>query len=386
MDPRIEQEVLAAMAAQLASTLQTPQDLHSQVDATGYVDPEFFAREQERVTIKSWIPIARENALANPGDYVTTELAGDSIAVMRGDDGELGAFHDVCLHRGARILRSTCGHAESLRCPYHGFTYDKTGALISIPAPDSFEHVHVGDTLPRVRCESWRGWVWVSLGDEALDLGVELEDELANWPFEELTAIDSRTLEVPFGWKIGVEAFLEPFHVPEIHPRTANPLVDYRGMAVRAMGEHTRMALPFRAANAYSSDGVFGSAAAAAGIEVFPELNEAQRTAHFVYLIFPSTVLMLLPNHMLFLSFEPVGVDRCRMRYELLAKPATSDAGQVWLDSLKAGYDLLLEEDLVNLPWIQKGVGDSTFQRANIGGYEQRILHFRAALTRRMQR
>lgn len=387
MDPRVEAVVLAAMEAGLRTPLPPPTAAPA---GAAFSDPLVHARELERVFRASWIPACRTAELDRAGAFATLDLAGDRLGVVRGRDGGLRALHNVCRHRGAQILRAERGCAEELRCPYHGFVYDLDGVLRTAPMQASLPPQLAPGVaaLPPVAVEERLGFAFVHLGRSppplADALGKDLLDELSNWPLEQLESKAARTLRADFDWKIGVEAFLEPFHVPAIHARSAHPLIDLRGMALRSLGPHSRMALPFRAENAYAPEGVLGALARAAGVDPFPRLNRAQRTAHFVYLLFPSTVLMLLPTHVLTVSFLPEAPGRCALRYELLGMPARSAPEEAYFDGMVPGYERLLEEDLANLPWIQRGATDSSFAGSALSGYEARIPLFSAELARRL--
>lgn len=387
MKAEVEAQVLAAMErARGEEPDPVPQPIRGDV----YGDPSWAELERERVFGRSWVPVLREEELAEAGDFLTFDLGGVPLLAVQGDDGEPRVMHNVCRHRGAQILRETRGQAKRLRCPYHEFTYDLEGQLAGQPHGGSFcTDAQVGALrLMRAQSATFGGWLWTHLDPNGPglgeSLGPELLDEMEHWPMDQCRLIDSRTSLESFDWKVGVEAFLEPFHVPSIHPRSAHPLVDFRGMATRELGEHSRMALPFRSPDAYGPTGVLGSVSSTAGVPVFERLNRAQRQSHFVYFVFPSTIWMLLPNHFLALRFLPAGIGQCRMKYELLARPAGSPSAAAWLDSLRPGYDALLREDLENLPWIQRGVGGGSSGPLYLSGFERRIEHFRRALLARM--
>lgn len=387
MRPEVEAEILAAFST---PRTDTPKPLEEPLAGDVYGSSEMAAREERLVFSKAWLPIARVDELAEAGAFATQTLGGTPVVAVRGDDGKLRVLVNVCRHRGAQILRESCGVAQSLRCPYHAFTYSLDGTLTACPHPESLraEAQPGALSLPELPSATWAGWVWTSLDPNAAPLesflGAELRDELTNWPLAECRTVMRREVPCAFDWKIGVEAFLEPYHVPAIHTRSAHPMVDFRGMAIRDLGLHSRMALPFRIPDAYAPDGILGTSAHAAGVGWFPTLNRAQQIAHHVYLVFPCTILMLFPSHLLALRFLPgVGVGTCHLRYELLAAPPTSEASAAWLDALKPSYEKLVQEDLDNLPWIQKGVASGTIPTMELSSYESRIALFRRSLSER---
>jgi choline monooxygenase len=367
-----------------------PSGLGELLHPSDYTDPKRHEAELGDVFRRAWIPAAPVEQLAAPGDAVTLEIAGEPVVLVRDGAGAVRALRNVCLHRGAQILRAPTARVDSLRCAYHGLEYGFDGELVRCPAPLELAATHGANAscarLPAFRSERFGGWWWVNLAAGAPSLrdalGAELDDELSNYPLDDLTLVAAREFEAAFDWKVGVEAFLEPLHVPSIHPRSAHPLVDYRGLAVRELGDHSRMALPFRAPGAYAPDGPLGEAAHRAGVPNFVRLNAVQREAHLVYLLFPSLVLMLFPNHLLALRFLPRGVGRCAVRWELRALPATSDTARAWLASLVPGYERLVDEDMENLPWIQRGLASPSLERLALSEFEVRIAFFRRALER----
>jgi phenylpropionate dioxygenase-like ring-hydroxylating dioxygenase large terminal subunit len=390
LEREVEAEIHRVFGAPRERELRAPSGLGDLLRPCDYTDPKRLEAELSGVFRRAWIPAASVEQLAAPGDAVTFELAGEPVVLVRDEAGAVRALRNVCLHRGAQIVRDPAARLRSLRCAYHGLEFGFDGERIRCPAPLEFASAPSADSsrarLPAFRCERFGGWWWVNLAAGAPSLhealGAELVDELSNYPLDDLTLVAARELDAAFDWKVGVEAFLEPLHVPSIHPRSAHPLVDYRGMAVRELGDHSRMALPFRVPGAYAPDGPLGEAALRAGVPNFARLNAVQSKAHLVYLLFPSFVLMLFPNHLLALRFLPRGVGRCALRWELRALPAASETARAWLASLVPGYERLVDEDLENLPWIQRGLASPSLERLALSEFEVRIAQFRRALER----
>ncbi len=388
MEPRVEAEALEAIAKRELASLPLEQ---SQLAVCGiYSDPQRHEQELSRVLRRSWIPLVRSSAMPEVGSYCSFTVLGEPIVVVRGADNALRIFSNVCLHRGAQIMRSPAGQAEHLRCAYHGFQYGHDGVLKSMPCADSFAPQFQPGSLclPQFPHCEFGGWVWIWMEGESRSFhtyaGAELLDELANWPLAQTEVIDDLSLDCEFDWKIGIEAFLEPLHVPSIHSRSAHPVIRFEGMAARSMGEHSRMALPFRDPMVFASKGVLGHAAAQAGVSLFPKLNRLQRSAHMVYFLFPCTVWMFFPHHYLHICFLPLGAGRSRLLYELHALPQSADAAREFVSGFSTGYRKLLEEDLENLPFIQRAIVAKAAESIRIGAYEERISWFRQALAKRL--
>lgn len=128
--------------------------------------------ERERVLLGNWFPVARQEDLALPGDYLSIESAGDPILVTHGLDGELRAFSNVCSHRLTRLAQG-CGHARSFQCPYHLWTYDLSGQLIGSPGMEDAEEFRRGDwNLRELGLDTW-GEAWTAIGHPPAQKGME---------------------------------------------------------------------------------------------------------------------------------------------------------------------------------------------------------------------
>lgn len=384
-----ELQILSELASEPARTEYPPRETGAEsLPSSDYTDPKIYEMEIEHVFRKSWIPVARVSEFATTGDFITLELAGDSLILIKNGDAILG-FHNVCIHRGSVIMRTERGCVECLRCPYHDFVYQLNGKLKSTPLPESFRAWGLPDDarLAPVRTSVWGGFVWIALDPsvpELLQYLGELAGDLHNWQLDTMELKERTISEELFNWKIGVEAFLESLHVPSIHASSVHPVADYRSASIAQIGEHSRMAIAFRSAKAYFSDGPFGRAARAAGVANIPTLNRVQQISNLSYLLFPAVIFNFLPNHFAMFRIQPVSPSKSRFIYELYAPAATSNTATDYYNSLKPGYQKLVSEDLANLPWIQRGAVDQTFTNLQICYHERRIVHFRNSIRARI--
>src|SRR5689334_5865015 len=135
---------------------------------TWYTSPEVAAAERRAVFGSTWQMVGRAEQVAAPGSYLTADVAGEPIAVVRGDDGVLRAFFNVCRHRAAPILNEPCGTTTRLRCRYHGWTYDLAGKLRGTPEFDGVAEFRKEDNgLVPVAVAAWGPFVWVHLDSPA---------------------------------------------------------------------------------------------------------------------------------------------------------------------------------------------------------------------------
>ena len=196
-----------------------------------FTDPKHYAVERERVLLGNWFPVARQEDLALPGDYLSIESAGDPILVTHGLDGELRAFSNVCSHRLTKLAQG-CGHARSFQCPYHLWTYDLSGQLIGSPGMEDAEEFRRGDwNLRELGLDTWGGWVFVHLDKRARPLLEQMPQLDVTYPgayLERLVRVGRSTCRSPWNWKIIVENFVESYHHAAVHAKTLQPLFPYR--------------------------------------------------------------------------------------------------------------------------------------------------------------
>ena len=129
-----------------------------------FVSPEVFAEEQDRIFSKQWVLVGHQSQLAEAGDYFVAEVASESLIVVRDKRGEIRGFYNVCRHRGTRLKEDACGHASTIQCPYHAWTYALDGRLLGAPHMDDVPGFDKADyPLHRVSLGLWEGFIFVNL-------------------------------------------------------------------------------------------------------------------------------------------------------------------------------------------------------------------------------
>src|SRR3984957_9612131 len=141
-----------------------------------YNDDELFQLEKERIFGRSWIFVAHESEIAEPGDYVVRRVLDDSFIVTRDEQGEVRAHFNMCLHRGMQVCRAEIGNASHFRCPYHGWSYRNDGRLVGLPFHQDAYGGEAGFAragarlLPAPRLASYNGLIFISLDAQAGEL------------------------------------------------------------------------------------------------------------------------------------------------------------------------------------------------------------------------
>jgi len=213
-----------------------------------YTSAAFAAREADRLWKRVWQMACRAEDIPDPGDYVEYAVGDQSFLVVRGDDGAIRAFANVCRHRG-NTLRTGAGHCRQIRCGYHGWAWALDGRLADIPDRHLTVDVADGDYgLAEAAVGEWAGFVFLHPDPQAAPPLLEFLDglpgQLAPYHLERMRATTDVTLRLACNWKVAVEAFLEVYHVQKIHPQLM-PRVDDVNTAFELLGEHSRMIVPY---------------------------------------------------------------------------------------------------------------------------------------------
>ena len=216
-------------ASRLMQDLLRGRRPHHSLDRPFYTDPAFFALDLEHIWRKEWIFVGHTCEVAEPGRWFRTDIANESIIVLRGRDGAVRAFHNTCRHRGARICLAERGRVARLVCPYHQWSYDLDGRLMKARymGEDFDPSVH---RLGPVHCEVVAGWIFVSLAENApeiADFRRDVTPYLAPIEPDDCKVVfESSTVEKG-NWKLVMENNRECYHCAGAHPELCQTLAEY---------------------------------------------------------------------------------------------------------------------------------------------------------------
>lgn len=220
-----------------------PLDQASTIPASWYINKDFYELELKTVFSRTWQLAARLDQVRQPGQYVTTDIAGEPIVVVRGNDGVLRAFFNVCRHHAAAVMTEPEGKAAQLRCPYHGWTYSLEGELKGTPdfaGVCNFDRASSG--LAPLDIAEWENWVFVRIergsGPSLVDfLGADLVQQASGLQLQELHWFERRHYSFDCNWKVFVDNYLDGgYHVPYLH-KGLDSVLDYSNYMVEN-GEH----------------------------------------------------------------------------------------------------------------------------------------------------
>ncbi|RIK43758.1 MAG: (2Fe-2S)-binding protein [Chloroflexi bacterium] len=204
------------------SATRQPTERASTLPPRVYHDPEVFQYERDAWFSADWLCVGREEDAAEPGEYFLTQLFGENIIVVRSDDRQLRAFHNVCRHRGATIVEEPCGKLVRFQCPYHAWIYDLKGNLRPPRHTETLENFDLSQNgLFQVRLDTWAGFIFLNLDPQAAPLAEHLGEFPNHWqpfPIAELRRSQRMEYHVKANWKALVENYSECYHCPGVHP------------------------------------------------------------------------------------------------------------------------------------------------------------------------
>jgi len=400
-----------------------------------YTSSDFAELEWQRMWTKVWLLAGRESDIPEPGDYFTFEIGTESVLVVRLPDRSIVARHNVCMHRGNRLREPGRGHAEKFSCLFHGWQYGLDGTLLQVLDPECFPQGTPPSrfSLRPVRCDTWAGFVFVSL-DSAVEplrdyLGV-IPEQLDGYGFERWKIAFECTIEIDCNWKTSVDAFNEAYHISATHPWTIAFSDDTRTV-YECYEKHTRMIYPelqvslrhpeagtvtreirelflervgvmdFRGSTEAEARAAFAAAVRAMGPALgadFSHLSDAQMCDDFHYTIFPNVTFNTHSMFVWVFTHRPHPDDPNKMFFDfvsLVNMPAQdvvrperivlrAAAGDTVAGKVEGGE--LLDEDLYNLPRIQQGMRSTAFRELHLGTQEVRIRHFHETLMSYVER
>ncbi|HEX9259378.1 MAG TPA: aromatic ring-hydroxylating dioxygenase subunit alpha, partial [Acidimicrobiales bacterium] len=215
------------------------------IPVSEYLDPHRWQTEVDRIFRRVPLVVGLSCQLRQPGDYVTREVAGQPVVVIRGDDGTARTLLNVCRHRGAIVAKDECGHARRLACPYHAWTYDTTGALVGVPGRNSFGELDDSSlglvSLPTQECH---GLVFAVMTPGAgIDVDEWLGDiasEVADLHLDEMHQFRSLRLDGP-NWKVAKDGYFDGYHFGALHKNTLGTIFLSNTQAIDTFGPHQRL-------------------------------------------------------------------------------------------------------------------------------------------------
>ena len=191
------------------------------------ISPEYFEQEKEKIFKHTWHNVCRAEEIANPGDYkvFNIDVLNDSIIVARGQDMEIRAFSNVCMHRGNKVALDDMGNTRGFACNFHSWTYDLEGQLAYVPDEDQFYELDkCALSLPKVTLDIWNGFVFIHPEEKPAESlhehFAELNDMIGDFDYDGMELVATYAADVKCNWKFFIDAFIEAYHVETVHRRS----------------------------------------------------------------------------------------------------------------------------------------------------------------------
>jgi phenylpropionate dioxygenase-like ring-hydroxylating dioxygenase large terminal subunit len=348
--------------------LPNPLEIHPDIarawslPARFYSDPSVYALESDRIFARTWQVVGHRDQLAKPGDYFTTALGDEPLLLVRGADGVLRGFYNVCRHRAGPPAEG-CGSRKLFRCGYHGWTYGLDGGLISATEIEGIEDFRPQDfALKPVCADEWFNLIFVNLDPNAAPLLQSLGDlprQAERFPFGGMKLFERRTYDMKCNWKTYVDNYLEGYHLPSVHPGL-NRELDFNAYTVEAYARHVRQFSPIRGAQPGDTTP-----------RRYQEASE-DLTADYFW-IFPNWMLNCYPDNISLNIVLPMGTERSLAIFEWYRPKRDLDSA-----AAKASVefsDQIQIEDVAICEAVQKNLRSRSYDRGRYSVKQERGVH-----------
>ena len=321
---------------------QAPLSRAFTIPAPWYVDSRIAELENQAVFSRVWQVVGRAEQLAQPGQFVTAQVAGEPIVAVRGADGELRAFYNVCRHHAAKVVTEPCGSASLLHCPYHGWNYGLDGSLKGMPEFDGvqgFDRQKNG--LVPVKADIWEAFVWVNLNPGAEPLANflgGLARRVAPLGLSELHYFDRRVYDIHCNWKVFVDNYLDGgYHVPHLH-KGLNSVLDYKQYIIETEDRYCLQSSPMVASDEDAATGA---------------TRQGDRAWYFWQ--YPNFMINCYAGYMDSNLVIPLDVDHCRVLFDFYFSDVSPARLEYNRQSVAVG-NRVQEEDLGICEDVQRGL------------------------------
>jgi len=314
----------------------------STIPAPWYVDPRIAELETQTVFSKTWQMIGRIDQVEKAGQFVSAFVAGEPVVAVRGNDGVLRAFYNVCRHHAAAVVTEPCGQARLLHCPYHGWNYGLDGSLKGMPEFDgvkNFERQQNG--LVPVRAEIWEKFVFVNLDPHAESLASflgGLVKRAAPLGLATLNFFDTRAYDIACNWKVFVDNYLDGgYHVPHLH-KGLSSVLDYKEYTIENEDRYCLQSSPMVSSQDDAATGA---------------TRKGDRAWYFWQ--YPNLMINCYQGYMDTNLVIPVDVDHCRVIFDFYFDDVSEAHREYNQQSVAVGARVQ-DEDLGICEDVQRGL------------------------------
>jgi phenylpropionate dioxygenase-like ring-hydroxylating dioxygenase large terminal subunit len=323
------------------------------IPATWYIDPRVSDLERRTVFSRSWQMVGRLDQLREPGQYITDDVAGEPIVIVRGTDLVLRGFFNVCRHHAAAVMTEPQGSAHNLRCPYHGWTYSLEGALKGTPDfSDVCGFDRASSGLVPVETGVWGDWVFVKLerGGQSLkdSLGADLVGQMSRLGVDKLHWTERRRYVMECNWKIFVDNYLDGgYHVPHLH-KGLDSVLDYSKYTVENGERYCLQSSPVMTEGAEERTGA---------------VRKGERALY--YWLYPNFMINCYDGVMDTNLVRPLEVDRTEVIFDFYFEDVSEEALERQRASI-AVSQRIQDEDAAICKSVQRGLTSRAYEAGRL--------------------
>lgn len=321
-----------------------PLESATALPARFYAGETMLAMEKRAVFARSWQLVAHQGQLAEAGDHVVEQVGDVPVIVVRGQDGVLRAFPNVCRHRAGPLALCNGKGARALHCKYHGWSYTLEGQLRSAPEMQGAADFDVSSIrLPPLRVVEWQGLVFVALSENVPpfeEVYAGIRERIAPIDLAAMRFLRRDSYDIACNWKVYIDNFLEGYHLPHVHPGLSKVL-DYRAYDTELFPWHSLQHSPLR-----NSGDIYGDGQA------------------FYYFVYPNVMLNIMPGRLQTNRILPLGPDRCRVEFDYYY--AQDEQAQARIANDQAFSDEVQAEDITICEAVQKGLSSGTYEAGRL--------------------
>ena len=322
-----------------------------------FVAPEIFAKEQSGVFSKEWLLVGHQSQIPKPGHYFVAPIGGESLIIVCDQGSIIRGFYNVCRHRGTRLKEDACGHASSIQCPYHAWTYRLDGRLIGAPHMDEVPGFDKADySLRAVSLALWEGFIFINLDENAMPLEEwfgPLNGKFSHWNMSILRPAKRVEYDVRANWKLMFENYSECYHCPGVHPQLQK--VSPYDSAENDLREGPFLG-GFMKINPGKSLTMSGNACAA----FVGKIENLQQV--FYYSIFPNMLLSLHPEYVMVHQLWPQSPERTLIVCDWLFHPDAFNRSDFKPDDAIEFWNMTNTQDWHVCELSQQGIASRAYR------------------------
>jgi choline monooxygenase len=374
-------EALDGVLKSLVDLAKTPFSSVTAMAPVFYRNAELLELERERIFAKAWMCPGFAAEVPNHGDYLTFSINDQPLFTVRGGDGVLRSFSNVCRHRMMRLLEGH-GHCRAISCPYHGWSYGLDGRLVGAPGLDKTPDFQLANyTLPSIRTEVWEGWIYVTLDPDVPSIVETLKplyEIVARYDMPSYVPVATQDQVWLTNWKILTENFMEGYHFPIAHRQTLGPSMPLDSVEFPAKTYDRFIYQTYIKNNASG----YGQAHPAN-----TRLDGKWRYTGVLPTIYPTHMFSLAPDYLFYLSLRPKSVGEVHVRIGIALPPEVLDEAddrELVISKSIDMFERLNAEDQFIVEGIYKNLGAPLARPGPLTRLEYGLHDFAGYLARRL--